>query len=80
MEKITAIWDQLSGTGYIMLAGLAGGFVDYGNKLLTRRRKWSFIGFCVHLLTACFFGWVSSRVASGLGYETDIIGAAAGVG
>lgn len=63
-----------------LIPAILGGFIDYVNQLYNGQKSWSIAGFLVHLISACFFGWVVGSLAAGLHYNTHIIAAASGVG
>lgn len=80
VEKLAGWLDQLSGLPLFLLTAFVGGAVDYANQLSAGTKTWRAVGFVVHVATACFFGWLFAKVTTGFGYDTNLVGAAAGMG
>lgn len=77
-ETLKAIID-LSGF-WFWIPSLVGGFVDYLNQIQRGTKRWSFIGFVTHLLSALFFGWFCGAIAIGMEYDVNIVAACGGMG
>ena len=73
---ITAVLDAWP----LLLAAGAGGLIDWINQVHKGSKKRTLGGLLIHLLSALFFGWAAGRLASGIGYPTDIVYAASGIG
>lgn len=72
--------DQILENVFYWLPALIGGIVDYFNQIQRGDKKWSYIGFFIHLLSAVFFGWLVGLAANGFGYNANLVGAAGGMG
>ena len=80
MKLLDTFIEWFVGSVLFWLPPMLGGAVDYLNQVSKGQKKRSFKGFFMHILSALFFGWVCGRIAAGLGYEADLIYAAAGLG
>ncbi len=77
MEQILS---QAMSTSIYWAPALIGGLVDYANQVMRGDKKWSLTGFCVHIGSAMFFGWIAGMAAQGLDHKPGMIGAAGGMG
>lgn len=59
---------------------IVGGVLDYLNQLMSGKRRWEFLSFVLHSVTATFFGWAAIWITLGLGYEYHMAGGVAGLG
>lgn len=76
MEKFSQFLSDFA----IYAPAILGGLVDYINQLSTGKRRWSALGFCVHIMSAGFFGWLIGMTASGLEYDIQLVSASSGMG
>lgn len=74
--ELTTLIDQVG----IAFPALIGGMVDYLNQMQKGVKKWNPLGFCVHLLSAIFFGWVTGTIVGELGYSLAAVSVGGGVG
>ena len=77
MEKFIG---QVVDSAVHWLPALIGGFVDYCHQVQKGEKKWSIYGFCLHLLSAVFFGWITGIAIGDFGYNDGVIAASAGIG
>ena len=64
----------------LIIPAAVGGLVDYMNQLYRKTSVWSIIGFCVHLSSAIFFGWLTGSLVEGLDYSHQAVASAGGIG
>lgn len=71
--------NQVADMSIYWLPALIGGVVDYLNQVQKGDKRWSLLGFVLHLFSAVFFGWLAGLAVQGLGYNSPMVGAAGGV-
>ena len=64
----------------LLIPAAIGGLVDYINQLYRKTNVWSIVGFCVHLSSAVFFGWLTGSLVGGLDYSAQAVASAGGIG